>query len=54
MAELPSLKANLYAQVMTECFSGLKGQNIIAQGRVSGGTIRNSALGKGEGGETVR
>jgi len=28
-------------------FFGLKGQNIIAQGRVSGGTIRNAALGKG-------
>jgi len=30
---------------MAEFIPGLKGQNIIAQGKVSGGTIRNVALG---------
>jgi len=39
---------------MTEYFSGLKGQNIIAQGRVSGGTLRNAALGYGNIKKTVR
>ncbi|MBV5312920.1 MAG: hypothetical protein JZU47_06465 [Prolixibacteraceae bacterium] len=35
-------------------FSGLKDRYIIAQGRVSGGTIRNAALGMYCGGKTVR
>lgn len=39
---------------MTECFSDLKGQDMIAQGRVSGGTLRNAALGEGDRKETVR
>ena len=34
--------------------NGLKGQYIIAQGRVSGGTTRNAALGKGCRRETGR
>lgn len=34
---------------MHKCFSGLKGQNILAQGKVSGGTIRNVALGNMKG-----
>jgi hypothetical protein len=34
--------------------SGLKDRYIIAQGRVSGGTIRNAALGQKCGGKTVR
>jgi hypothetical protein len=33
---------------MPECFSGLKGQNRIAQGRVSGVTNRNATLGNEE------
>lgn len=35
-------------------FSGLKGQKMIAHGKVSGGTIRNAALGKGCTTKTVR
>ena len=43
----------------TRCYSlytipGLKGQNNSAQGKVSGGTNRNVALGKGYRGKTVR
>jgi len=44
--------ATIYTQVVV--FSGLKGQNIIAQGKVSGGTIRNAALGIGTTTKTVR
>lgn len=44
----PSLHKQLFIhKSMEECFPGLKGQNILAQGIVSGGTIRNAALGKG-------
>ncbi len=35
-----------YTQVDDSISSGPKGQNIIAQGRVSEGTNRNAALGK--------
>jgi len=38
-------RSNRYTQVDGRFFPGLKGQNILAQGKVSGGTIRNAALG---------
>jgi hypothetical protein len=47
------VKATLYTQVGSN-FSGLKGLNLIAQGRVSGGTIRNATLGYGWRMKTVR
>ena len=47
LADVASLFSKLvFIYKLEPAFSALNGQYILAQGRVSGGTIRNAALGK--------